>query len=214
MTFSKSAALVLCSALACSAVQASETTTYDSSPILGFGGGPGVEFTFAFTVPAALADGSYNFAMASELPAGFAFVASDGSLTLTDNSDLFGVSGPQLTITGGQITSYAFYVQDLSSPPSAIYGYPTFYAAKLIGQPADNVQLTDPANPHIVGFDYTDGSGVDQHVPTADRGDSDASGFWTVGTIVTSVPETGSLVLMSLGSALLLAVSRRSRPAG
>ncbi|MCK9684692.1 hypothetical protein [Scleromatobacter humisilvae] len=210
MNFSKPAALLLLGALACTAVQASETYTYDSSPILGFGGGPGVEFTFAFTVPVALADGSYNFADPSELPAGFSYVATDGYLTLTDNAGLFGVSGPQLTIAGGQVTSYAFYVQDLSSPPSAIYGYPTFYAAKLTGQPADNVQLTDPSNPNIVGFDYTDGSGVDQHVPTADRGDADASGFWTVGTIAGSVPENGSLALMSLGSALLLALSRRA----
>ena len=211
MNFSKSAALALAGALACSAVQASETYAYDSNPVLGFGGGLGVEFTFAFTVPTALADGSYNFASLAQLPPGFTFVASDGSLTLTDAADLFGVSGPQLTIAGGQVTSYAFYVQDLSSPPSAIYGFPTFYAARLTGQPGDNVQLTDPSNPNIVGFDYTDGSGVDQHVPTADRGDSDVPGFWTTGTIVTSVPETGSLVLMSLGSALLLALSRRSR---
>ena len=209
MNFSRPAAALLLSALACTAVQASETYTYDSNPILGFGGGPGVAFTFAFTVPVALADGTYGFADPSSLPAGFSYVASDGTLTLTDDAGLFGVSGPQLTITGGRITSYAFYVQDLSSPPSAIYGYPTFYAAKLTGQPGDNVQLTDPANPNIVGFDYTDASGVDQHVPTADRGDSDAPGVWTIGNIITGVPEPGSLALMGAGCALLLALSRR-----
>ena len=209
MNFSRPAAALLLSALACTAVQASETYTYDSNPILGFGGGPGVEFTFAFTVPVALADGTYDFTDPSQLPAGFSYVASDGYLTLTDDAGLFGVSGPQLTIAGGQITSYAFYVQDLSSPPSAIYGYPTFYAAKLTGQPGDNVQLTDPANPNIVGFDYTDASGVDQHVPTADRGDSDAPGAWTIVNIVTGVPEPGSLALMGAGCALLLALSRR-----
>ena len=209
MNFSRPAAALLLSALACTAVQASETYTYDSNPILGFGGGPGVEFTFTFSVPTALPDGSYYFADASSLPAGFAYSVSDGYLTLNQVADLFGVSGPQLTIAGGHVLSYAFYVQDLSSPPSAIYGYPTFYAAKLTGQPGDNVQLTDPANPNIVGFDYTDASGVDQHVPTADRGDSDAPGAWTIVNIATGVPEPASLALMGAGCALLLALSRR-----
>ncbi len=37
MTPSMSAAIALLAALGCSAVQASETYTYDSNPILGFG---------------------------------------------------------------------------------------------------------------------------------------------------------------------------------
>jgi len=210
MTPSMSAAIALLAALGCSAVQASETYTYDSNPILGFGGGPGVEFTFSFTVPAALADGSYDFSDASTLPAGFAYVATDGFLTLSQNADLFGVSGPQLTVSGGKIVSYGFYVQDLSAPPSAIYGYPTFYAAKLSGQTSDNVQLVDPSNPNIVGYDFTDAGGT-EHVPQANRGDADASGFWIGTAGVIDVPEPAAVVLMSAGSALLLALSRRRR---
>ena len=213
MNFSKSAALALSSALACTALQASQTYTYDSSPILGFGGGPGVEFTFSFTVPTALPDGSYYFANASELPTGFSYAATDGFLTLSQNADLFGVSGPQLTVAGGQVTSYAFYVQDLSGAPSAIFGYPQFYAAKLVGQTSDNVQLVDPSNPNIVGYDYTDAGGV-EHVPQANRGPDDASGFWAGTASVGSVPEPAAIVQMSVASALLLALWRRrsSRP--
>ena len=211
MNFSKSAALALSSALACTSVLASTTYTYDSSPILGFGGGPGVAFTFSFTVPTALADGAYNFADAATLPAGFSYVASDGFLSLSQAADLFGVSGPQLTVAAGKITSYAFYVQDLSTPPSPIYGYPTFYAAKLVDQTADNVQLVDPSNPDIVGYDYTDAGGV-EHVPQANRGADDASGFWTSTASVVSVPEPAPIVLMGIASALLLALSRRPAP--
>jgi hypothetical protein len=210
MTHSKSAAIALLAALACTAAQASETYTYDSSPILGFGGGPGVEFTFSFTVPGTLADGSYDFPDASTLPAGFAYVATDGFLTLSGNADLFGVSGPQLTVAGGKIVSYVFYVQDLSAPPSAIYGYPTFYAAKLVDQTSDNVQLVDPSNPNIVGYDFTDAGGT-EHVPQANRGDADASGFWTGTVSVVEVPEPAAIVLMGAASALLLALSRRRR---
>ena len=208
MNYSKSAALVLLAAVACTAVRASETYTYDSSPVLGFGGGPGVEFTFSFTVPAALADGAYFFSDASTLPAGFSYTATDGFLTLSQNADLFGVSGPQLTVSGGKITSYAFYVQDLSAPASPIYGYPTLYAAKLIDQTSDNVQLVDPSNPNIAGYDFTDSGGT-EHVPQANRGDADASGFWISTASVTDVPEPATIVLMSAASALLLALRRR-----
>ena len=210
MTPSKSAAIALLTALACTAVQASETYTYDSNPILGFGGGPGVEFTFSFTVPSALADGTYFFSDTSTLPAGFTYLATDGFLALSQNADLFGVSGPQLTVSGGKIVSYVFYVQDLSAPPSALYGYPTFYAAKLVDQTSDNVQLVDPSNPNIAGYDFTDAGGT-EHVPQANRGDADASGFWTGTASVIDVPEPASIALMSAASALLLALSRRRR---
>ena len=210
MTPSKSAAIALLAALACTAVQASDTYTYDSNPILGFGGGPGVEFTFSFTVPSALADGAYFFSDMSTLPAGFAYTATDSFLTLSQNADLFGVSGPQLTVSAGKIVSYVFYVQDLSAPPSAIYGYPTFYAARLVDQSSDTVQLVDPSNPDIVGYDFTDAGGT-EHVPQANRGDADASGLWSYRGSVIDVPEPASAALMSAASALLLALSRRRR---
>ena len=160
MTRGRSAAIELLAALACTAVQASETYTYDSNPILGFGGGPGVEFTFSFTVPGALADGAYFFSDAS---AGFACTATDGF--------------------------HVFHVQDLSAPPSAIYRYPTFHAARLVDRTSDTVQLVDPSNPAIVG-DFTDAGGT-EHVPQANRGDADASGFWSYGGSVIQVPEPG-----------------------
>ena len=210
MTFSKPAALLLLGALAATAAHASETYTYDSNPILGFGGGPGVEFKFSFTVPAPLADGVYDFTDASQLPAGFSYVISDGFLTLSALDDLFVPVGPQFTIAGGQVTSYAFYALDLEGGQSPVFDYPLFYAAKLTGQTQDNVQLVDPVNPNIVGYDYTDAGGV-EHVPEANRGPDDASGFWTSTSITGSVPENGSLVLMSLGSVLLLALSRRKQ---
>ncbi len=210
MNFSKSAALALSSALACTTVQASATYRYDSSPILGFGGGPGVEFTFAFTVPTALADGSYYFANAAELPTGFSYTATDGFLTMSQNADLFGAAGPQFTVAGGRITSYAFYVQDLDAP-NPVFGYPLFYAAELVGQTSDNVQLVDPVNPNIVGYDYTDPDGV-KHVPQAIRGPDDASGFWASTASVGSVSEPATLVQMSAAAALLLALRRRQSP--
>ena len=209
MTFSKPAALLLLGALAGAAVHASETYTYDSNPILGYGGGPGVEFTFSFTVPSALADGTYYFATPPALPAGFSYVATDGDLTLTEPTDLFGAVGPQLTIAGGQIVSYAFYAQDLTQPVSSIFGYATFYAARLAGQTQDDVQLVDASNPNIVGYDFIDGGGNLAHMPQANRGADDASGFWTMSSVTGSVPEPGSLVLMGVGSALLLALRRR-----
>ena len=208
MAFSKPAALLLLGALACASVRASPVYQYDSSPILGFGGGPGVDFEFSFRAGAGLDDGTYYFADASELPVGFAYTVTDGYLTLSDNADLFGVSGPQFTVLDGQIIAYAFYVQDLSTPPSPIYGYATFYAAKLSGQPTDNVQLVDPANPNIVGYDYTDANGAQQHVPQADRGPDDASGFWSQGPVPVDVPEPSGLLLMSGGALLLFALRR------
>jgi hypothetical protein len=209
MSFFKPAALALLGALACTSVQASPAYFYDSNPILGFGGGPGVEFEFSFRVGAGLPDGTYNFADLASLPAGFTYSATDGTPTLTDNADLFGVAGPQFTVAGGEITDFAFYVRDLSVPPSPIYGYATFYAARLAGQTTDNVQLVDPANPNIVGYDYTDASGV-HHVPQANRGPDDLSGVWSTGPIPVDVPEPATLVLMSAAGLLLFALRHRA----
>ena len=80
----------------------------------------------------------------------------------------------------------------------------------LVGKTSDNVQMVDPSNPNIAGYDYTDAAGV-EHVPQANRGPDDTSGFWTYGTAVASVPEPATIVLMGMASALLLALPLRRR---